>query len=32
MAVFAFALRNDCDYVLLDQDGDEVEGLPVFEW
>lgn len=30
--ILAFALSHDCDYVLLDSDGEEIPGLPVFPW
>lgn len=26
------AREHDCDYVLLDRDAEEIEGLPTFEW
>ncbi len=31
-AILAFARDHDCDYVLLDCDGDRSDALPVFPW
>jgi len=30
--VFELARKNDCKYIRLDQDGDEVEELPRYDW
>ena len=30
--VMTWARKQGCDYVLLDCDGEEVEGLPVHDW
>lgn len=31
-AVMAWVRKQGCDYLLLDCDGDEVEGLPTYDW
>lgn len=32
MAIFTFARANNCTYVLLDCDADQIEELPYYDW
>jgi hypothetical protein len=32
LGLLKLARENDCDYLTLDRDGPEIEGLEVFEW
>ena len=30
--LYLFARTNECDVICLDCDGDEIDGLPIYEW
>lgn len=31
-SLLEFARKNDCDWLRLDRDAEQIEGLPTFEW